>query len=250
MEKKIVVNHTGEKLLLGNDFFVLKDDSHNTFVTSDVKDFFKYFEDSEKGEVFYDHDEATYSVGTGREKKALAKLFLEESIPMQKIGRLNQSGMPLSSFETILRSLRNYMDANGLQILSNLKDFQVNKIKKFERTYDRTTGNYSHKVVQESDRNDFNPPETIEFEVPMFENIDDTFKVVFDFEFTFRENDDGVMVTFTLSNLEFKKEYLDRKKEILKEYMGDSPIQEYWGKSSPVLKDDSWKYKINSQEFQ
>ena len=247
-KQKIVIKPTGDKVLVGSHFHELKDETVATYETDNIPVFFKYLEDiGEPAIIYYNLSNVkAMPKESNRYGNALAFLSLQHTPPYMKLANIRGNKMSLDGFEMNLNILKPYMDANGLELLANLRDFKVNRIQKVVRQKDRQTGNYSFQVSQEgAGKDDFTPPAKVKFEVPLFTHIPDTLVADLDFEFSFKANEDEVNLYFILNSIQFPEIVENRHKEILNQYLKTQKCPYYWGDLVTDTHDDSWRYKKN-----
>jgi uncharacterized protein YfdQ (DUF2303 family) len=177
-----------------------------------------------------------------------AELELQETIPLAMIRDINGATKSLAMFESWLNDMKPFLGEGALDMLGRLKDFQVNKITKMERKKERN-GNYHFLISKASaEKEDFEPPETLIFKVPVFEHLDHEMDITFEFWFDFSLTDDGPSVTFKLFNPLLREAILKRQKEIMVKELKDvnEDISRFWGNAVTIERTDSWKYKQNT----
>jgi len=247
-DKKIVINHTGENLLIGSHFHKLNDESVAKYTTDNIPIFFEYLKQvSVPFQLFYNLRSITaIPDSVNRYGDELAILSLINTDAFCELRDIKNNTSNLEGFEHFLNAMKPYMDSKGLELLSNLRDFKVNKIQKVVRQKNRQTGEFNYQVKQESAGNDdFNPPAQLMFSLPMFRHIPDLFKISMDFEFSFRPLNEEVHLKFTLSNIQFEELEEVRHKEILDAYLKKNNKPFFWGEYKTVTRNDCWSFMKN-----
>jgi len=257
MENKINIQSKDGKLLIGNAFHVLEDESIQTYETDDIESFLKYVKMAEKSEFKFlyiyteDSIEAWFGLNEKiRNNRALAVCQLQPSSILTYLEKhMNMSrGMSLDDFEKFLKTLLPYGNANGedyLKLLSELKDFKISKVLKIERNKDQA-GNYSYLVQRKSDgKNDFIPPQTLVFQVPVFRLMaDKIMPVELNLSFDFSDQGEGVKMVFTLECIMYQDLLFACQKAIIEEKLSKLS-NKYWGETKVVELTDAWKYQEN-----
>jgi hypothetical protein len=251
MESKINVLAKDGKVLVGSDFHTLQDFSEKKFSTSSFEDFVAYCAKLEsegyKGLCLYYTSTtiAAYESDITRYSVPIATCNFSASEFVKRLKMANNASMSLEQFGTFLKEMKSCMDGNGLAVLSTSQDFKINKVSKITRSKGRD-GNINYSYTRESTgKDDFMPPESITFRVPVFEFLDDEREFSFEFEFDYKENDGVVTTMFKLTNSRFETILRDFQKEIIMKNLEPVKWPKYWGSLSIETMTDEWKFKKN-----
>jgi hypothetical protein len=179
-----------------------------------------------------------------KNSRPFAHCTLADSAPLAMV--LANVGFELGilDFETFLTAMRPYTHGSTLQVLSHLRNFSVAKKQTYQRVVDNA-GNFKLNIQRESaGSEDWVPPPTMTFEVPVFRLLKET--IIIECELHFTIKDDGAKPAFRLSNLNLKDQLEDRRREIVEERLGKAATcPKYWGQSTLHALDNGWQYREN-----
>jgi hypothetical protein len=245
-----------EKLLIGNHFHILEDNSMPSFRTTDIKAFREYLSTCLNNDFFGDFSiyytekclEAFFNPPHNRRHDALAVCGIQYAEPVNILLTSSNKNMHPEDFEMFLKRMRPYFaDEHGSALLDHVKDIQLQKELSFRRKKERN-GNYYYSIKAENAFcDDFHPPETIKFIVPIVEHIESEEEFEFDFEFSFKvkESDDTLQLFYQINCIDLK-EYLRKKiKDLVEEELEKTTVQKYWGNYKISANTDAWKYMEN-----
>lgn len=252
LEPKLAVSTTQERLVLGADIIKLEDWSGEMYITDNFADFVRFAKPrASETTIFYN---ATGAVQVGqmfqdaRRNRIQATLNMKAHPRLQTLLDVNGKPQALEAFEVLLRKLKTNLNPDGLLVLDKILDFRVAKIQKIERKKERN-GNYRNVVSRESaGTDDFIPPETMKFTVPLFQGEAVPVTVTFDFRFDFKEERDTVATFFTLENLNIEEELLEARKSTIGGSVEAEGFTAYWGRREVNFDTDAWKYQRNPVE--
>lgn len=257
--EKLTINAAGEKLLLGSDYIQLKDESQQALHTDDLPTFLEFAESQanydEHGNpadgyaITFNEDEATLHSGwktSARENRNLATCKFKESPYLSLLSNVNGKNISLKALSDLMKALREFSGTNEHDLLSNLSDFKVNKVLKINRMKG-PNGDLAFSVVRESAGvNDFIPPNTLKFNVPVIDGLTDTVVFEFDFSFDFEQVQDQVELQFKLQNWSLPIRIAQAKKMVILSYMTKvKDIPAFWGRRDIKLATNEWAYKTN-----
>lgn len=242
MEKKIVVNAAGEKLLLGNNIINLSDQTKGTFKTNSLMALAEYltvldFEIFANGlniDAYLSKDILFDALNYTTMPHAQCVLKYSQQIELLK--RINQKPHSLPEFIELMRTLKKYSDKDALQLLDALNDLKIKKIIDIQHKTD-SRGNFNVVIKADKGSSDYQFPETISFVVPLFDVRDGLeVQVDFDLTFTWSFEESAAKLSFKLTNYD-----LNADLELA-----------VWLKCTEVLKGDNivlnhGSYSINQQ---
>jgi len=246
--EKVIINTDSKngKLLMGSDFHVLKDETEIGLNTSDMDSFLSYLEDFKDYSVTYDEDHASaVPKKYGYHDNIIARCGMQISNALDKIKTMLNYQLSLERFEYFLLYMKPFLDEGGLNLLALSRDFKVSKLTKIVRKKERN-GNYHFMISKESaDNEDFEPPETISFHIPIFKHVDTSHKFTFDFEFDYKLDDGEPNVFFKFFNAQFETQLKEFQKELMVDLLSSLKCKKFWGDIMIHKQTDSWKYQEN-----
>jgi len=249
---KIEIKSTKDgEVLIGNHFHKKIDHTRQSMETSDIESFLKFVDqlDGEESErrIYFDHsgiDVYDKEINRYSIPRATCKTETDPHL-LLLIDSCNNS-QSRGQMELLLRRLIKFAKgSNAFDLLDSLKDFKVRKITKVDRRKE-ANGNFVHSISRESAGNeDFIPPSTISFEVPIFEDLEDTEVFEFEIEFDFRESGGEFVFEFTLVNLNFITQLNRARKKILVKKLSKIKTPNFWGDITITTQDDEDEYIKN-----
>lgn len=253
-ESKLTVSTTQERLTLGADVIKLDDQSRETYHTDDFKEFVKFAKaNASEGSLVIYNDEQATMVGPlfkdARNNGPKAVVVMKTHPRLEEILKINGKDLSLQAVETLLRKLKKNLVPDGLLLLDRVCDFKVAKVQKIERKKERN-GNYRFLATRESaGTDDFTPPETVKFDVPLFEGMEEKVSVVMDFRFEYTDRADGVTLSFTFENLNIEEELLEARKMVLGDALSSTGITALWGSHQILLGTNNWSFQRNPADI-
>lgn len=237
------------RLLVGRAYVELKDASQQTFFTDDLDDFVAYVKASKgKGGEVIEYSSQEVSAWREQESvrprqdKAIATCSLRTGARLLKLLKVNGVWLGHEDLEVLLRIMRDCGGPEAMDLLDNLMNFSVSKVTNVKKS--RKGGNYVYSVSRESaGSDDFVPPSTLAFKVPVFDGLAGAHEIRFDFDFDFKEADGEVTLRFKLENLNLGDEIDKAKKADIMEAVKSIGYPAYWGSRKIIEKDDTWKYR-------
>jgi len=249
-DKKVVISHQGEilRLLEGCDYVQLTDGTDDTFDTDSIDSFADYLSIKDNDfRLFYDESvcraiESNVKYNT----KSIAVCSLQFSLLMQKLVNVANQNLGLDALEEFLTIMKPFIDQSGIDLLSCCNDFQSSKITSVKRKRDQKKGNFCFSISQEdTGKNDFDPPESVKFELPIFDFIDDASKFEFEIHFSHRATEDDCRVYFKFYNPMFNNLLRMEQKRIIESKLERIDAPKFWGSLEINNRTDEWKYKFN-----
>jgi len=259
---EIKLNPDSKEVLFGSAIIQLEDKSHQTFKTVDLYDFVewskaykkkhaeeelmveyndqqvKLFQDLQGSEPRFDHPNAT--------------CVLTNHARLNILTHAEGKWFKIQDFEELLTVLRENGEADIVDVIGHLRDFRVTKVTSISRQRDPRTGDftfeYSRKKAdtgKDMGRNEFEPPQTLSFEIPLFEVVKDKSKFTFEFMFDYEESDGEYELKFKLKNITFVEQVKNARKAIIQSYITSLGYPAYWGERSTITATDAWKYQTN-----
>lgn len=251
MEPKLSVSTDKELLRIGADVVDLRDESTATYHTEDLGEFIRFAGDKSATEhvIFYSAELvslfAAEVFAKPREYDAVAVCKMAVHPRLAILLKANGRKMDADDFETLMRQLKRNLDGKGLELLDNINNLTVSKATKIERKKDRG-GNYRYSVSRESaGTEDFQPPESLAFKVPLFVGVESPRPLEFDFRFDFTQKDGDVALFFTIECLNLTEDLIYARASVLAEALAALEIKSLRGTLERKIRDDSWSKKIN-----
>jgi hypothetical protein len=261
-DAKIVVQASGDQVLIGNAFHTLSDETRAVYETNVLDDFVRFVTDRTSVDertlreggvappllIYYNHTvvEVYAAANPTRHTIPMARCNLEVSSILLTL--LNNLGKPLEigAVETFLRSLRPYLSNEALMLLDNAKDLKISKVVKIEQTKDNA-GNitFAYKREAAAGQGDFTPPQVVAFRVPVYEGIEFTTEIETEFFFGYNDSD-GIVSTSWKFLAPLAGEIVKvAKRKAIEEALGELMKIARYGTLSIKVSDDSWRFKEN-----
>lgn len=157
-----------------------------------------------------------------RYKAPLCELDLKIHPRLQRILRdINRQDLTPKEATANLRSLRDNMDQAGLAVYMKSRDFKVS-IKTTLAEKREASGAHSIQMSVDGKLEDeWNPPETVKFKVPLFERIPLTVELELDFSVIIREKDGDrpAQAFFRFESLNLEEDLLAARRAVLTAWM-------------------------------
>lgn len=255
MEKnlKILVEPKDGQVLFGSHFHVLEDESNTEFKTNELESFVRYLSETEKPDnykLMYNENICTAVpklINRYGDKLAFCRFTGTPALKMME--NINRKTRNLDNFELFLRSMRSFLDKDGLEVLSQARNLAISKIEKVVRKKDNA-GNYMFTVSRQSAGNeDFIPPPTITLTIPIIEHLPDTWSFKFDFTFSSQQADDSVSIYLKIECLDLAEEVKSAQKSIIEKNLKSLKASKFWGGMLLSTRTDDWKYKKNCSDL-
>lgn len=254
MENKLNIHVAGEKLLLGNDYVILNDETDATYFTNNLDEFIPYvnkaqckiFVGDNSVEAFDDLEDYNYQL----------KPFAVCSIGYHPIVALlknnNGTELGLSDFAIFLDRIKNYLTANSLKLRDNIADLKLRKVLSIEHQNDRR-GNFNFTVRSETQgKQDYEFPKELDLKIPVVINTKSEKNILelsFNFFFKWKMVDENASLLFMMENIEFNILVEDAKSEIITEHLRasikDGKDKIIQGHFEIYPQTDQWKYHKN-----
>jgi hypothetical protein len=189
-----VINKDGSevKVLTGKNFNILSDMTRRTFSTECIKSFVSFSRPLvEQGALvcFNDSSAVCHDSDFDYSTKEFAVLKLTETEMLKKLRLINHRSLTPVEADDFITSLRGY-SSDISKLFSLVRSTKIKAVIEAERTID-TMGNYIFSVTRKgATREELNMPETVTFQVPAFELIDDVVQLEFEVGFNFKETGD------------------------------------------------------------
>jgi hypothetical protein len=249
--EKLVLNLPGDKVLIGSHFHTLEDRTTSSFRAQNIDSFCAFAKDaSEDLRIISNPNFVALSVAKpDRHSKLVASCKLMESATLQTIQRMANRPLTLAEFTEFLDAFRPFGGDGVGELLSNLRRFKLKKIQSVEVVND-TKGNYGYKVAVESfGADDFTPPDTLSFSIPMFRFHEDRFEHSFRLFFDHKSEEGKVNLFFTLKSFTIEDDIESQKITIITDWLKDLPQKKFWGEEVLFVEDDSWRYLPNPEVY-
>ncbi len=249
VEQVIKVESKDGILKLGNDILDLNDESKSSFTTDDFESFVEYSKVyGDKASIYYSEKEIKLiPKGEARQNNLpLAICNMSNSPALTLLINCVNKKQDIQKMEDFLKTMKGYLNEEGLKFLSNIQDFSISKITKIVRKKDNR-GNYTFIVEKEDAGNaEYLPPETINFTIPIFKHLNDSANFVFDIVFDYTEAAPGeVYLYFKLENLNFTELLVSVFKKITTNIIKSVELPKYYGNYELIEMTDEWRYKEN-----
>jgi hypothetical protein len=239
--------------LIGNHFHTLTDSSVDVFRTTDPQAFVTYVKNKAEPQggvrVFYKETEITAYPKNWpviRELQPFAVCSLKESMQIDTLKRANAHQMGNAELEILLKRLREGLDSTGRLLLSSAKDLRFSKNIKFQRTK-AANGDFCFNYTRENvtGTEQFAPPETISFTVPIFENVCFEKTFTFEFFFDYQEVGDKLATVFRIDSVNFDEDLRDATEEAIFQEIESLREVAMPGSLEVIKQDNSWHFKTN-----
>jgi len=246
-EQKLNINlHTDKAghavLLQGGHFLDLKDESKQTMQTNKMDAFIAFVKTiKEKFNIFYGENKCSAHPQTVEHStKPFAVCELGNTIALNKLIRAVNGRIQLDEMENFLLYMRPFMDENARFVFDHCRDLKISKVTEINRKKDRR-GNYTFSIKRESAGNsEFEPPEKIGFNIPLFNHIDAKGRYEFVLEFDYKTSEEIVSIYFQMINPQFKEELARDMENTMITILNDIDNPKYWGKVEVFRQTDNW----------
>ena len=234
----------------------LSDTSRGVMATDDPEQFVGLLSKDEKifaGEssvLAFDPEEIVMPDKTTMER---LRLDLSAHPRLARVLRLNGTAMPIQEAISVLRSLRDDIDANGQKILMKAYDFKVSRKLTLEEKRD-PSGNYRFQAsVEGKIEDDWVPPESVTFNIPVYKRIplrvDLTLLFSVVIEHNERDEKAPTKVAFKFESLNLDEDLTAARKAVLTKHLVEDlgiPEERFiWGSFKVHASDDAWRYVQN-----
>jgi hypothetical protein len=242
------------KVLVGNDFHVLEDQSLGIFKTEYLNHFIDYVISTKSGtlsKVYYTTEgcEAFDDIEVKKNTEPTAICRFEKTRILAYVAGIEGQKMNLGKFEEFLRTTRNYLSADSARKFIDFTDnVQISKVKTIKRQKDNQ-GNFAYSFTSEKGAGDFIFPKQVSFTVPLLVGLQAMRELNFDFYFEWQEIQETPNLLFTLKNIRLNEIIEEAILEIIEEKLSAPFVYAKNGSFDIVAKTDEWKYKRNPLEI-
>ncbi len=246
--KVFITTGADGKLLLGKNHLELADASMRTFTTDNLEAFQKFVGAYHDGcEVFFTDRSATLRRQTPKMGDApVAVLNVRTPMALELICSHANKELTIQPFEIFLTSLRRWATSSHMALISRLRNFTVAKQTTYERQVDNA-GNFLMSIKREGGSQDWTPPPTLSFRVPLFPHIEEMVELEFDLIFTIK---DGGEPRFHMQSLDLADILQQERLRVLGDRLAKaSTAPVYWGDLSLIEKTDAWRFKEQDVEL-
>jgi hypothetical protein len=243
------------KVLTGKDFHILEDKTKAKLKTGCIKSFAAFClplvldADTAATVFFNDNSAECHENNIDHSSQALAILTLTETTMLKRLREVNHLSMAPAQADDFLASFRAYgIDMNKL--LSRVRNTKIKAITEAERTVDNS-GNYTLMVTRKGGtREEMSLPESIVFQVPPFELIDDGVELTFEITFNYAETGNTgspLRIEWTLHCYELEEVIKKAKRIIIEKAFSEFPKNRViYGVLEISKQDSSWAIKESS----
>lgn len=245
--EKMTIDLKGDKLLLGAHFHTLEDKTETTFKTEHLGEFARFVKDKDAGLLVMcgEGGVVAQAPAPDRYTKPVAVCTLGDSKPLAELLDTVNKRIPMSEFTEFLESFKRFTSQEGMALLDGLRNFKMKKVLDIQSTKDNR-GNFRYAVSLESGgKDDFAPPATLVFAVPVWAHVPDLFTHTFELHFSVQGQASSPVMTFTLKSFDVEDRLQERKKEIVDSALAGCPQVRFWGAQDVQKQDDAWKYFSN-----
>lgn len=237
--------------LIGSAFHVLEDKTASTFKTDSLEFFIQKTQEINStltGCSVYYQDSSIQIIQNQIDRYSVPLLECNLSLSdalnrlIKNIGRKQSR----DDFEEFLVSMKPYLMDDSRFLLSQVRDFSLNKVTSMNRKKEKNGDYLYHYVTESTGKDDFDPPVIVPFRIPIFKGVESEMVINFDFDFNYRQAGDEILLTFCLRFPDFD-EYISKiMRDILSEALECISLPKYYGVLDMVKMSDDWKYKENT----
>lgn len=246
--ENVTFNAAGDKLLIGAHFHELTDHTTSTVAADTLADFVEVadgFLSSDTRLILNGNTAKLNRKVINRYSKPLVTCVLQDTPVLKRLVEMNGKAIPLSSFAAFMDEMKRFTDYTGLELLASMRHFRIQKLLEVESKDDRK-GNVSHSFkLEKSGNDDFTPPDSVKFTVPVFKHHPDTVTHSFELFMDVKSRESAPEVTFTLKSFEFSETIEARKREIMTAGVAGLLHEKIWGEQEVHVQDDAWSFKAN-----
>jgi len=253
MEPKLTINTPDGNVIIGNQVIKLQDKTSNQFSTTDFDSFVDYVS-MKNPRLFYANNAVTAISQSDidhptRDSHPFAILNLKESNYLTSMVKCNSEWYEIGAFEELLRKHKRQIGSQGVSLLDNVRNFRLVKTVKVERRKERNGNFHFAATLEGGSKEDFTPPESVIFDLPVFDGINNNSDFELEFFFDFRQDDGEAALKFKLENLNLTEEIREEKERVVRSAFSARSLQISFGQFSFEKKTDEWAYKINQVQL-
>ena len=245
------------KILTGNHYIELEDETTHTFYTQDPQSFLEYIKGYKPENHIILYDTCTIKLVLKEAKRIedpIAVCNLLNSNLFNHVSNNLGNSQVISDFEKWLSKLKKNLDETGVDLMFNVKDLKISKVTNIQRTADKK-GNYIFNISRESkkDSGEYEPPESFGVAVPLYQYLDTPANIIpldLDFQFDYNENHGDVKIYMSVDSPNIDDIVLYQQKIIVEEILDTQKFEKYFGDMRNHQHDNSWKYQDNGQNQQ
>jgi len=235
--------------VVGGANLTLKDLSKARFNTCDMDEFAAYVTQIGVAQIYYTSNSAeAWKPDLGR-VTALSSPDAECCLALSKCVSTIRETLNTSKTDPVpfLRLMKPYLCSNGLNLLANVQNLTIEKVTKVVKMKDKK-GNFSYQYSRENSAKEaFEPPDTIELCVPLFDQHPDKVTIPVEVFFEFVEKSaNGVMYAETIFRFEcltWNDIIANASRDTILSYLKTVPGAEvYYGSKSVVVATDEYLY--------
>jgi hypothetical protein len=260
MELKITGNQ--EKLTLQNKTHILESETRKIFKTNKIDSLKCFLKDHSKSDINVSayYNETSISVwpcsadgDLNRNDEPVAVCNFETTDELKILSKHINKDINEKNFCEFLRIMSKYVQG-AIALKDAVENMSIKKIVSMEKSKDNRGNHSYHYTVKDHGKTDFNPPNRLVFQIPVFKHI--TNKISFDLELVFNYRMVGVdenrhaecMFRLEILNLD---QFLESAfTAVIEKQMESFDFPKYWGSLETVTKTDDWKYKDVPLMFQ
>lgn len=251
-DNKLNITATGEKLLLGNETFILDDETRTVFEASDAVRLAAYLEGCPGGVSAFDVYIGASRIEAfdrgediNRQSQPYGSCGISEHPIVSLLRAKNGLKMGLNDFTIFLQKVKPYLGSDSLFLLDNISDLKIQKVLSIDHKNDRR-GNYNFSVKAERGNKDYEFPQTVKFNIPILKGVNGNVREVeFGFYFEWSVAEESVKLNFSIENFELQVLINDLADEILEAVFESKIFFIHHGTLAIIKQSDEWKYKRN-----
>lgn len=261
------IQNPGEKTIIGSEIVHLKDHSSRCISTDDGEQFIRLAEtlsllefhpgeDQKNFLLFFSESGAEAWAIRSRQdlryQKPLATLSLGTHPRLERIHRILGQNLSMQDSISFLKAMRDNLNAEGMKLLMHAHDFRVSRKSTFEEVKNTDgTGTSIRSTNDSKIENDFTPPASVQFTVPIYSRIPLLVELDLDFEVVIVGEGDKAKPYFRFTAPNLSEDLTKARKAIITSWFttaGDTeklsnavaPDSFVWGTRKIVEQDDSW----------
>lgn len=258
MENKVtVIAKDGQATVkIGADMIVLKDCTKSTFHTHLIDEFINYVCKSYQC-VIYANDKSLHACRLDQpvEYNTIPVAICNLEFHPKTVFLTNKikqgNWVHLKEMELLLDCLKDGLCSKGIQLLKYLRDFKLSAITDIERQKDNR-GNYINSIKRtvrgKEEKNDYEFPEKIQFNIPLFNYDEHRVTVEVELKFDFQVVGEEVKLMWNLINFDLDTQLNEYAKAYIVSKLKEGGYEFYWGTFNIVPQTDEWCYLQNQVE--
>lgn len=250
---KIHIDSKDGQVLIGSHFHILEDETQGQYLTDSLEDFIlnsklkiEAGEFEEASLYFQDKNLKVYPDNPDRYSVPLMICNLSPSDALVRLTHAVGADCDRDDFEEFLLNMKPYLMDDSRDLLSQVRDFSLNKVTSMNRKKERNGDYFFAYVSESSGKDDFLPPETVKFCLPLFKGLEETEVIQLDFDFNYKQSGEDIYLKFKLRFSDFDEEISRLQKGIIARRIESLDMPKYYGEFVVNKQDDSWKYDKNT----